>query len=115
MRADRRHHYRLIHRSTYRYSAPVTSSYGRAMLTPRGGGGQHVHRSGMQVTPRPAETAQHLAVSGNQAAYFHVAQEHDVLAVLAHALVAGRRPRAGLTALPALTCAAALAGGRATR
>ncbi len=115
MRADRRHHYRLIHRSTYRYSAPVTSSYGRAMLTPRDGGGQHVHRSGMQVTPRPAETAQHLDVSGNQAAYFHVAQEHDVLEVLAQALVTVSRRRPDLTALPALSWESAVADVSAMR
>ena len=44
-------HYRLAHRTTYTYPEVVTSSYGRAVMLPREGGGQQVHTSALHISP----------------------------------------------------------------
>ncbi|MFC7403544.1 transglutaminase family protein [Georgenia alba] len=114
---DRHAHYRVRHRSTYTYPEPVTSSYGRAMLLPRDGGGQRVHHAELQVTPGPAEQEEHLDFRGNRSAYFHVASEHSRLEVVATSLVTVSRRRPALSALPSVgweEAAAAVSAVRAT-
>jgi len=110
-------HYRLVHRSTYTYPGPVTSSYGRAMLLPRDGAGQRVHRAALAVSPGPAQQAEHTDLGGNRSDYFHVTSEHTVLEVVATSLVTVTRRRADAATLPQVPwerVVASLSGMRAT-
>ncbi|WP_418605158.1 transglutaminase family protein [Georgenia sp. SUBG003] len=110
-------HYRLVHRSTYSYPAPATSSYGRAMLLPRDGAGQRVHRASLAVSPEPAEQAEHVDPGGNRSDYFHVASEHTVLEVEASSLVTVTRRRVDGSTLPQVPwerVVASVSGMRAT-
>ncbi|UFU02803.1 transglutaminase family protein [Ruania suaedae] len=93
-------HYRLTHETTYTYPAAVTSSYGRATLLPRPGGGQQVHSSGLQIEPEPDVVTEHRDFAGNRSGFFHVTTEHEVLRVVSHAVITTGRRRTDVTRLP---------------
>ncbi|WP_341359495.1 transglutaminase family protein [Georgenia sp. M64] len=99
-RSEQERHYRLVHRTLYRYPETVTSSYGLATLLPRDGHGQRVHAAGLTVTPTPAETAGHVDIHGNRSTWFHVTQEHTVLEVEAVSLLTVTRRRLDPTSVP---------------
>jgi transglutaminase-like putative cysteine protease len=92
-------HYRLVHRTTYRYPEPVTSSYGLAMLLPRDGHGQRVHSAALAVEPS-SDAAEHTDIHGNRCTYFHVTHPHTVLEVVATSLVSVTRRRLDPTTVP---------------
>lgn len=93
-------HYRLTHLTTYSYPGEVTSSYGRAVLLPRPGGGQQVHTSRLTVTPEAAEMRDHRDFHGNQSSYFHITQPHTELRVRASSVLTVSRRRAERARLP---------------
>lgn len=88
-------HYRLVHRTTYTYPEPVTSSYGRALLLPRATSGQVCHWSEIRTDPPAAEVAEHRDFHGNRSSYFMIGETHTVLEVVAESVltVARRTPR----------------------
>ncbi|MFD1812799.1 transglutaminase family protein [Rhodococcus gannanensis] len=79
--------YRIVHRTVYRYSDPVTSSYGRGYLTPRDTDVQRVLTTDVRVDPEPADASTGVDVWGNRDLYFHVTQPHDTLVVTAESEV----------------------------
>ncbi|SEE68263.1 transglutaminase family protein [Ruania alba] len=100
--ANSTRHYRLTHETTYSYPEVVTSSYGRATLLPRPGGGQQVHTSGLVVDPGPTTLGEHRDFAGNRSGFFHVTTEHDVLRVVSHAVITTNRRRTDAARLPTL-------------
>lgn len=95
-------HYRVLHRTTYTYPEPVTSSYGRALLLPRTSGGQTCHRSRIRTTPEAAEVAEHRDFYGNRSTYFEIAEPHTVLEVEAESVVTVSRRRHRLDRIPSV-------------
>lgn len=84
--------YRLEHRTTYTYDAPVTSSYGRAHLLPRPDESQQVLSSTVTWQPPAAEWRDSLDFFGNRSTWFRVDRPHDTLEVVAVSeLVVDRR------------------------
>jgi transglutaminase superfamily protein/uncharacterized protein with alpha-helical domain and ER motif/circularly permuted ATPgrasp domain protein len=84
--------FRIVHRTDYEYDKPVTMSYGRAHLTPRGDGGQERLDAPVAVDPPPAEQRDHVDFFGNISSYFSVETEHRHLAVVATTTVSVQRP-----------------------
>ncbi|CCW14457.1 putative cysteine protease [Rhodococcus aetherivorans] len=98
-----RRRYRIVHRTTYRYSGVVTSSYGRGYLLPRDTDNQRVVSSSVTVDPAPADTSVGADLWGNRDVYFHVAEPHDTLVVTAESEVTVTPPDpARLVAGPAV-------------
>ena len=95
-------HYHLVHRTTYTYPEPVTTSYGRALLLPRTVGGQTCHWSELRTEPAPAEIAEHRDFSGNRSSYFAVTDEHTVLEVVAESLLTVNRRVSQVGRIPAM-------------
>ncbi|WP_405159441.1 transglutaminase family protein [Nocardia sp. NBC_01499] len=84
--------YRVAHRTTYRYSDEVTSSYGRAYLTPREFPGQRLLSHDIAIDPVPSDQSVGPDVYGNTTSYFHVTAEHRTLVVTGESLVEVDRP-----------------------
>ncbi|WP_433713094.1 transglutaminase family protein [Nocardia sp. CA-084685] len=84
--ADARH-YRVEHRTTYKYSDAVTSSYGRAYLTPREFPGQRLLSHEIHIEPTPSDRSIGTDVYGNTTSYFHVTTEHMKLVVTGESVV----------------------------
>jgi transglutaminase-like putative cysteine protease len=84
-------HYHLVHRTTYTYPQPVTSSYGRAVLLPRSAGGQTCHWSELRTDPIADEIAEHRDFHGNRSSYFSVTDHHTVLDVVAESVLTVNR------------------------
>lgn len=114
-KVQREHHYHLLHHSGHAYPEPATSSYARAVLLPRDGGGQRVHHAALTVSPRPAEQHEHLDVAGNRSTYLHVAGEHTALEVAVSALLTVTRRRPDVAALPGIGWETAVAAVAAIR
>ncbi|TFV58866.1 transglutaminase family protein [Mycobacterium sp. PS03-16] len=79
--------YRVTHRTVYRYSDVVTSSYGRGFLTPRDSARQRRRSHDLQVDPRPADESTSRDGYGNLSSYFHVTEPHRELNVLSRSVV----------------------------
>ncbi|HKO32258.1 MAG TPA: transglutaminase N-terminal domain-containing protein, partial [Candidatus Limnocylindria bacterium] len=79
--------YEITHRTTYRYSDDVTSSYGRGFLTPRDTGGQRCLSHELVIEPDTADSTTSGDVFGNLSSYFHVTEPHRVLSVTSHSIV----------------------------
>ena len=73
--------FRITHRTTYRYSDSVSSSYGRGFLTPRELPGQRLLEHRVTVAPAPADQASGRDVYGNADTFFHVTTAHEQLVV----------------------------------
>lgn len=91
--------YRVAHRTTYCYSEEVTSSYGRAYLTPREFPGQRLLAHDIHIDPAPSDRSVGSDVYGNTTSYFHVTAEHRKLVVTGESLVEVQCPDAASTAL----------------
>lgn len=100
---NRTRHYRLAHRTTYIYPEVVTSSYGRAVMLPREGGGQQVHTSALHLSPTPSQTGEHRDFHGNRSSYFVVDTEHTVLEVLAESVLSVSRKQVQLDRTPMIS------------
>lgn len=73
--------YRISHRTRYRYSDVVTSSYGQGFLTPRDLAHQRCLSHELDIDPTPTDRSISHDIYGNVRSYFHVTTEHRVLTV----------------------------------
>ncbi|BBY08334.1 transglutaminase family protein [Mycobacterium noviomagense] len=90
--------YRVTHRTEYRYSDVVTSSYGRGFLTPRDLPGQRCLAHELRIEPAPADSSTSRDVYGNVSCYFHVTEPHRTLTVTSESVVEVDPPPAELYA-----------------
>ena len=81
------HRHRVTHRTEYRYSDVVTSSYGRGFLTPRDSLRQRCVAHRLTVDPAPADSSTSRDVYGNISSYFHVTEPHRALTVTSDSIV----------------------------
>lgn len=79
--------YQVRHRTEYRYSAMVTSSYGRGHLKPRDSARQRCLAFDLEISPLPADRSTSRDGYGNISSYFHVTERHRRLSVLATSVV----------------------------
>src|SRR6476660_2753952 len=86
--------YRVEHRTTYKYSGEVTSSYGRAYLTPRDFPGQRLLSHEIHIDPTPSDRSIGTDVYGNTTSYFHVTAQHTKLVVTGDSVVEVETPDA---------------------
>jgi transglutaminase-like putative cysteine protease len=83
--AARRH--RVTHRTEYRYSNVVTSSYGRGFLTPRDSPRQRCVAHRLIIDPAPSDSSTSRDEYGNISSYFHVTEPHRTLTVTSDSIV----------------------------
>ncbi len=88
--------YQITHRTEYRYSDVVTSSYGRGHLTPRDTDRQRCLANSLDIDPEPADRSTSRDVYGNVSSYFHVTERHHVLTVTSNSIVEVDPPSAAL-------------------
>jgi transglutaminase-like putative cysteine protease len=79
--------YRVSHRTEYRYSDVVTSSYGRGFLTPRDSQRQRCVDHRLLIEPSPADSSISRDSYGNISSYFHVTVPHRALTVTSESIV----------------------------
>jgi transglutaminase-like putative cysteine protease len=79
--------YQIIHRTEYRYSDVVTSSYGRGFLTPRDLSRQRCLHHELRIDPEPADRSTGRDGYGNITTYFHVTAPHRALSVTSASVV----------------------------
>ena len=79
--------YRVAHRTVYRYSDVVTSSYGRGFLTPRDFARQRCVAHALTIDPTPADRSTSRDVWGNISSYFHVTAPHHTLSITSESIV----------------------------
>jgi transglutaminase-like putative cysteine protease len=79
--------YRIAHRTVYRYSDVVTSSYGRGFLTPRDSARQRCLSHELIIEPEAADSSTSRDVYGNISAYFHVTEHHNMLTITSKSVV----------------------------
>lgn len=94
--------YRLTHRTGYHYDDDVFTSYGRAHLIPRHGGGQRRLSAELDIEPAPAELTEHTDFFGNRSTYFSVRTPHRDLVVTSRCVLAIDRPEVDRDALRGL-------------
>jgi transglutaminase-like putative cysteine protease len=94
--------YELVHRTTYDYPEPVTTSYGRAVLLPRDLPDQRLERAEVVIDPTPADHARHTDYFGSTSTYFAVTTPHTRLTVTASSTLTITREQAAPERLPAL-------------
>ncbi|BDH57238.1 hypothetical protein MTP03_21770 [Tsukamurella sp. PLM1] len=80
--------YRVVHETTYRYDAEVTSSFGRCYLAPRDLPDQRVEEHTITIGPEPTDRSEGVDAFGNTDTYFHVTTPHTELTVRGESLVA---------------------------
>ncbi|WP_051465145.1 transglutaminase family protein [Mycobacterium genavense] len=83
--ATRRH--RITHRTEYRYSDVVASSYGRGFLTPRDSQRQRCVAHRLTIDPVPADSSTSVDGYGNISSYSHVTEPHTTLTVTSDSIV----------------------------
>jgi transglutaminase-like putative cysteine protease len=79
--------YQITHRTVYRYSDVVTSSYGRGFLTPRDGVRQRCLSHELVIEPEAADSSTSRDVFGNIMSYFHVTEPHQRLSIISDSVV----------------------------
>ena len=79
--------YRITHRTVYRYSDVVTSSYGRGFLTPRDSARQRCLTHDVLIDPEAADSSTSRDAYGNLSSYFHVTRRHRTLSVTSRSVV----------------------------
>lgn len=79
--------YEITHRTVYRYSDDVTSSYGRGFMTPRDSARQRCLSSELVLDPEAADSSTSRDGYGNISSYFHVTEKHRRLSVTSHSVV----------------------------
>ena len=74
--------YRIEHRTEYRYSDEVSTSFGRGYLRPREiPGRQRCLAYSLTIDPDPSDLTHDIDVFGNPNSYFHVTHAHTELVV----------------------------------
>ncbi|MGD0410253.1 MAG: transglutaminase family protein [Verrucomicrobiota bacterium] len=92
--------YRILHRTVYDYSEPVTVSHHAARLKPRLTGAQPRADFALEITPAPAVRTMRTDYFGNQVCFFSVQQIHRRLEITAASRVSVSRvppPAPGLS------------------
>lgn len=84
--------YQITHRTVYRYTDDVTSSYGRGFLKPRESERQRCLSHELVIEPAAADSSTSLDAYGNVSSYFHVTERHRELTVASRAVVEVDRP-----------------------
>lgn len=85
--------YRVVHRTSYGYGAPMTDGYTIACLVPRPTEWQVVHESRVTLDPAASEQDSYLDAFGNLVNQFGLHEAHTAMAVEAVSLVElGERP-----------------------
>jgi transglutaminase-like putative cysteine protease len=84
--AEARRH-RVTHRTEYRYSDVVTSSYGRGFLTPRDYPRQRCVAHRLTIEPAPTDSSISRDSYGNISSYFHVTEPHQALTITSDSIV----------------------------
>ncbi len=79
--------YRITHRTVYRYSDVVTSSYGRGFLTPRDSLRQRCLAHELVIDPEAADRSTSRDAYGNLSSYFHVTERHQRLSITSRSVV----------------------------
>jgi transglutaminase-like putative cysteine protease len=79
--------YQISHRTVYRYSDVVTSSYGRGFLTPRDSERQRCLSHELVIEPEAADSSTSRDVYGNITSYFHVTERHSMLSITSNSVV----------------------------
>jgi transglutaminase-like putative cysteine protease len=79
--------YQITHRTVYRYSDVVTSSYGRGFLTPRDSPHQRCLSHELVIEPEAADSSTSRDVYGNISSYFHVTERHHTLSITSNSVV----------------------------
>lgn len=88
--------YAVTHRTEYRYSNVVTSSYGRGFLTPRDSAHQRRLSHELSIVPRAADSSTSRDAWGNLSTYFHVTEPHRTLTIVSKSVVEVDQPPADL-------------------
>jgi len=78
---------RVVHRTTYGYSAPVTTSHHEARLGPRATEHQRTIAHELEIRPEPAVRKRHYDYFGNRTTHFALSEPHRLLDVKATSLV----------------------------
>jgi len=84
--------YRIVHRTTYRYSQPVTVSQHAARMEPRSTAHQQSRDFKLSIKPAPALQSERTDYFGNKVCMFSVQGLHKELQVVASSTVTIRRP-----------------------
>jgi transglutaminase-like putative cysteine protease len=84
--------YQVTHRTQYRYSDVVTSSYGRGFLTPRDSSRQRCLFHELIIDPDAADSSTSRDAYGNTSSYFHVAERHRALSITSRSIVEVDQP-----------------------
>ena len=95
--------YRIEHRTEYRYSDEVSTSFGRGYLRPREiPGRQRCLAYSLTIDPDPSDLTHDIDVFGNPNSYFHVTHTHTELVVTGRSEVEVTVPEsdAGVLAQP---------------
>ena len=79
--------YQITHRTVYRYSDVVTSSYGRGFLTPRDSVRQRCLSHELVIEPGAADSSTSRDAYGNLSSYFHVTERHQTLTITSNSVV----------------------------
>lgn len=77
----------ITHRTVYRYSDDVTSSYGRGFLTPRELPWQRCLSHELVIDPEAADSSTSRDAYGNTSSYFHVTERHRTLSITSRSVV----------------------------
>jgi transglutaminase-like putative cysteine protease len=88
--------FRVTHRTQYRYSDVVTSSYGRGFLTPRDSLRQRCIAHRLTIDPAPSDSSTSHDSYDNVSSYFHVTVPHRALTVTSDSIVDVAPPTPGL-------------------
>jgi len=76
-------HYRITHRTSYRYTEPVTVSHHATRLNPRATDAQRRQQFELRIIPAPAVRQERADYFGNQVSFFSIQEIHRRLEVIA--------------------------------
>ncbi len=107
--------YRIEHHSTHRGHVDRGTTYLRALLTPRDGGGQRLHETELQVFPEPAETSIYRDFDGNRITHIDVPAPYEQLELRARSTVTVTRRAVDPGHLPVLAWEQVVAAVRQIR
>jgi transglutaminase-like putative cysteine protease len=77
----------VLHRTTYRYAASVSTSHHDARLVPRASEQQRVTSFDINVTPEPTFIRRRVDYFGNRALHFDLSEPHQTMEVVASSIV----------------------------
>ncbi|HQT27015.1 MAG TPA: transglutaminase N-terminal domain-containing protein, partial [Burkholderiales bacterium] len=75
--------YKVIHRTEYEYSDPVSCSHNEARLLPRLTSSQLCRDARLKIEPEPADYHERQDFFGNRVAYFSIREPHQRFSVIA--------------------------------